>query len=111
MKVTVYAMSVPVALPTDMREAWLELLPYQRRLRCLRELEHKQVQTLCAYALLREMLRREYGLDELPAIEVAGEGKPYFPQYPQIHFNLSHTDGAALCAVSAAVLAVSASVT
>lgn len=26
-------------------------------------------------------------------------GKPWFPQYPQIHFNLSHTAGAAVCAL------------
>ena len=45
-------------------------------------------------------MQREYGLDSLPEIRRAAGGKPYFPQYPHIHFNLSHSRGAAVCALS-----------
>ena len=37
---------------------------------------------------------------ELPDISCSEEGKPYFPKHPEIHFNLSHTRGAVLVALS-----------
>lgn len=53
-----------------------------------------------AYRLLEIALERECGLAELPEIARAEGGKPYFPQYPHIHFSLSHSRGAAVCALS-----------
>lgn len=52
-----------------------------------------------AYVLLKQALVDVYGLAELPAVARCPGGKPWFPQYPQIHFNLSHTAGAAVCAL------------
>ena len=53
-----------------------------------------------AYRLLAIALEREYGLRPLPGIARAEGGKPCFPCYPHIHFNLSHSHGAAVCALS-----------
>jgi len=53
-----------------------------------------------AYRLLEAALEREYGLKRLPEIVRTESGKPYFPQYPHIHFSLSHSHGAAVCALS-----------
>ena len=53
----------------------------------------------CAYRLLGFALRQVYGMDELPTVEREKGGKPYFPQYPDICFNLSHSYGAVVCAL------------
>ncbi|MBQ8184617.1 MAG: 4'-phosphopantetheinyl transferase superfamily protein [Lachnospiraceae bacterium] len=37
---------------------------------------------------------------QLPPMERDSCGKPYFPDYPQLHFNLSHTRGCVCCALS-----------
>ena len=59
-----------------------------------------------AYALLGELLRAEYGLGVLPAMARGADGKPYFPGEPELHFNVSHSGGLALCGVGEAPLGV-----
>ncbi len=49
------------------------------------------------YALLSYALKKEYQIDTLPKIEKGRYGKPFFPAYPQIHFNISHCNGMAAC--------------
>ena len=49
--------------------------------------------------LLRECLR-PYGVPEDAAMEKGGYGKPYFRDYPELHFNISHGDGIAACIVT-----------
>ena len=50
-------------------------------------------------ALLAEALARERGLTGLPAIAAGANGKPFFPDRPDLQFNLSHSHGAAVCAL------------
>lgn len=52
-----------------------------------------------AYALLAFVARRRWGLEQLPVIARGNQGKPFFPAYPEYHFNLSHSGSFALCAV------------
>lgn len=52
-----------------------------------------------AYRLLAAALERELGLRELPEIARKTGGKPYFPSRPDICFSLSHSHGAAVCAL------------
>ena len=52
-----------------------------------------------ARRLLTLALEREYGLHELPEIARESGGKPFFPSHPDICFNLSHSHGAAVCAI------------
>lgn len=59
-----------------------------------------------AWPLLGALLRAEYGLEALPAVARDGGGKPFFPQWPALYFNLSHSGGLALCAVGEAPLGV-----
>ncbi|MBR2132194.1 MAG: hypothetical protein IJ955_06600 [Oscillospiraceae bacterium] len=59
----------------------------------------KTEEHIAAYRLLELVLRREFGIKQLPAMERGARGKPYFPQYPQIQFNLSHSYGAVVCVV------------
>lgn len=42
----------------------------------------------------------------LPAMEKNAFGKPYFPGYPGIYFNLSHTEGCVCCALADAPVGV-----
>ena len=52
-----------------------------------------------AHLLLETALRRELGLETVPPIARGARGKPWFPDLPDLHFNLSHSRGAAVCAL------------
>ncbi|MDE7261678.1 MAG: hypothetical protein K2N78_06420 [Oscillospiraceae bacterium] len=52
-----------------------------------------------AHRLLALALEREYGLTGLPETAREPGGKPFFPGRPDICFNLSHSHGAAVCAL------------
>lgn len=78
----------------------LPLLPPERRKRLLRLPVEKRREPLCAWLLLRLALRESYGWAELPPVALTDRGKPFFPDHPQVHFNLSHTEGAALAGLS-----------
>ncbi|WP_298483330.1 4'-phosphopantetheinyl transferase superfamily protein [uncultured Ruminococcus sp.] len=52
-----------------------------------------------AHQLLRRVLQEFFGLP-LPEIARDSHGKPFFPDVPQLHFNLSHCRGLAVCGVS-----------
>lgn len=57
-------------------------------------------ETADAYALLCQATRAVWGLDTLPRIDRSPHGKPYFPDQPGLHFNLSHSGSRAICALS-----------
>lgn len=50
--------------------------------------------------LLQQLLSEHCGIDSLPKMGVRFGGKPYFPQYPHIHFNLAHCKSAAMAVIS-----------
>ena len=52
-------------------------------------------QVLLAYAL-----SHGYQLSPPPALARTPLGKPYFPQYPHLHINWSHSGSLVLCALS-----------
>ena len=81
--------------------AMLRLLPEERRQRLKRlKQPEKRREPLCAYLFLRRALWEQYRWRDLPEIRLSSFGKPYFPEHPDIHFNLSHTAGAVLVALS-----------
>ncbi len=53
-----------------------------------------------AWRLLALALERERGIAALPRVERLPGGKPWFPDHPDLHFNLSHSRGGAVCALS-----------
>lgn len=81
-------------------------LPPERRNRLADEQPRQQMEALCAYGLLLALLRDRYGWTALPPMERTENGKPFFPGYPQVHFSISHTAGAAAAAVSDAPVGV-----
>ena len=64
-------------------DAALPLLSEQRRQQAL-SFKHEQGRKTCAaaYLLLREGLRREYGITEAPLFEYGEYGKPHLVGYP-----------------------------
>lgn len=83
------------------REAILPLLPPARRERLLKvPAVEKHREPLCAYLILCLALRQKYGWKELPEVALSQLGKPYFPEYPDVHFNISHSSGAVLVGIS-----------
>lgn len=81
-------------------------LPPERRVRLAGQLPRQQVEVLWAYGLLLALLRERYGWRELPLMERTDRGKPFFPEYPQVHFSISHTEGAAAAAAADAPVGV-----
>ena len=65
-----------------------------------------RVQSALAVLLLRLALRQAHGLSDFPVIRRGERGKPYFPDCPEIRFNLSHCKTAVACAVDASALGV-----
>lgn len=57
-----------------------------------------------AYELLKRAVRAVWGMDSLPDIVRTEGGKPCFKDCPEWHFNLSHSGGFALCALSDAAV-------
>lgn len=62
--------------------------------------EEQRQQALCAELVLRAALWMRCGWRSLPAVARTDRGKPYFPDWPEVCFNLSHTDGAVLAGVA-----------
>lgn len=97
----VWALLLDRPLSQGEREDLTKLLPPQRRERLLRLRQpEKQQEVLCAYMILRRALQEQYQWQEIPPMTCISGQKPYFPDFPQVHFNLSHTSGAVLAALS-----------
>lgn len=60
-----------------------------------------------AHRLLAAALWETYGLQE-PILAYGANGKPYLCDHPDLHFNLSHCRGLAVCAVGTSPLGVDA---
>lgn len=66
----------------------------------LKEEISQKEQSIIGRKLLLRGLKLEYGIEELPEISFEEYGKPYFLNYPKIHFNISHCDKAVTCILS-----------
>ncbi len=82
-------------------ESALPLLDPSRREEALRYKSRSlQVQCAAAWLLLKRAIKEVFDINEMPAIVTGEHGKPYFIDFPDIHFNLSHCREAVACAVS-----------
>jgi len=102
MAVKLWAVRLGRALTQQEEERLMQAMPAGRRERLLRMRDQKKWrEPLCAYWILRTALQKQYPqLKELPEMEYGPLGKPRFAEYPEIHFSLSHTDGAVLVGLS-----------
>lgn len=60
-----------------------------------------------AYALLSEILKAHFGITDF-TVSKAENGKPFLVKYPDVHFNISHCDGLAVCGISSSETGVDA---
>jgi phosphopantetheinyl transferase len=51
-------------------------------------------------SLLAYAIRQVWGMTEMPEIEEDDKGRPFFPEYPDRHFSISHGRTHAVCAVA-----------
>lgn len=100
MPVTVWAARLDRALTESETAVLTALLPPERRVRLLRLQQRGRREPLCAYGLLWLALADRCGWQELPEIALSPRGKPGFPNYPNVQFSLSHTEGAVLVGIS-----------
>lgn len=99
--VTLWTARLDRPLTGEEESLLLTRLPPERRQRLerVRQTEQRR-EPLCTYALLGWALRETLGWEKLPPVILTERGKPYFPDFPQVQFSLSHTDGAVLAGVS-----------
>ena len=101
MPIELWAVRLERSVTERETDTMLALLPAERRERLLRQRKpEKRREPLCAYLMLRHALWEQYHWRELPPICCTSLGKPYFPDYPQVQFNISHTTGAVLVGLS-----------
>ncbi len=88
------------AYTDEQYQADLMLLPAQRYEKAMKyRFTEDRKRCVRAYMLLREGLRREYGYTDAPVFDFGPHGKPFLPDLPDVHFSLSHTGNAVLCAL------------
>lgn len=87
---------------TEQETEWiLRILPPNRRERLMKlRREEKLREPLCAYLMLCLALWELYQWRGFPEMAENTMGKPYFPEHPEVHFNISHTAGAVLVGIS-----------
>ena len=100
MSIDLWAARLERTLTEQETERMMRILPPKRRERLMKLREDKRQEPLCAYLLLCLALWELYEWRGLPEIAENSMGKPYFPEYPEVHFNISHTSGAVLVGVS-----------
>ena len=101
MDTEIWAARLDRELTAREQEALRFFLPPVRRERFLqmKALSGRR-EILCAYGLLRLLLYEKFGWRTLPRIAFLEYGKPWFPDYPRVQFNLSHTAGAVMVGLS-----------
>ena len=89
----------------DLNAAAALLPPWrlEKALRYVRETDTRQ--SIAAWLLLREACLR-LGLPDVPPVAFGEHGKPFFPDHPSLHFNLSHCREAAACVVADAPVGI-----
>lgn len=68
-------------------------------------IQHEQARTL-SRPLLAWAAQQHWGLPQLPPLERAARGKPFFPDHPEFQFNLSHSGSYLVCALGCAPVGI-----
>lgn len=73
--------------------------PYRREYAARYRFEKDRIQSIFAFLLLQHAVREEYAINEMLQLDCSG-GKPVLAGHGNLHFNLSHCNLAAACALS-----------
>ena len=107
METSIFAARLTRELSETERRVLLDALPPGRKARLSRlKAASGRAEILRAYGLLRVALYWKLGWRVPPEIALSGGGKPYFPDFPGVFFNISHTDGAVMVGLSNAPIGV-----
>lgn len=85
---------------TDFRACVASLPLWRRRQAEAFRFPVDRLQCTEAYLLLCRMLGERVGREVRPRFAYGENGKPFLPDFPDVHFNLSHCARAVLCAVA-----------
>lgn len=100
MDIQTFAVRLERPLTEEEKDTFLRIMPPERRERLKRmPREELRQEPLCAYAVLYMAIRALTGWKVLPRFSYSKYGKPAFADYPDLHFNISHTRGAVLVGV------------
>lgn len=78
----------------------LKFSPPEKQQRILRQrIKQNAVNMAIGGALARYMLWKKFGITPDAKIAYGEFGKPYLPDYPEAHFNISHSGQFVVCAV------------
>lgn len=85
---------------SEVIEKCMRFLPEERRVKVLRYRRNNDRKLSAAsYLLLLYALYIECGLRS-PVVAYTDKGKPYLPDHPDVHFNISHCSRGCVCSVS-----------
>ncbi len=78
----------------------IKKLPEDRINKCnsYRNINDKKL-CIVSYLLLQYGLKKQYGISCIPKFTYNSYGKPYLEDYKDIYFNISHTEGLAVCTI------------
>ena len=82
----------------EVLDGLISRLPDKRKKKALR-FRHTggKISCVVGYMVFLYGFRNLYGLSETPDFSIEKNGKPYLAEYPDIHFNISHCNGAVAC--------------
>jgi len=97
----IYLLAHADDLPDNFPEMCRAFMPPERT-RQMMSYVRIEDRKLCAaaYVLLIHALKKENLFSRLPVFGYGPHNKPYLINYPGLHFNISHCDGAVVCALS-----------
>lgn len=97
----IYLFSEYDKITPEIEQQLLDKLPPKRREKALR-FRHNggRISCILGYLLFLYGFRNIHKETALPDFDVTSYGKPYLKDYPDIHFNISHCNGAAACIFS-----------
>lgn len=96
----VYLLKVQTPLDCPVLQFLLQFSPIEKQQRIMRQHIKQCADNMTAGgALARYVLWREFGVPVNARIACGEFGKPYLPDYPEVHFNISHSGQFVACAV------------
>ncbi|WP_421616964.1 4'-phosphopantetheinyl transferase family protein [Brevibacillus sp. TJ4] len=100
--VNVYAVPVPDHLPQEMYERLLNRVCFQKRQQACRfRRREDSLRTVLGDVLVRQIVCRTFQIEnDRIAFRRNRFGKPFLPDFPRFHFNLSHSGKWVVCATS-----------
>lgn len=96
----IYIYNNPLTVTQQEWEKDFLVLPSWRKKKVLRY-HFLLDRVLCtkAFLLLKRGMEECYGVSQIPEFSYGANGKPFFKEYPHIHFNMSHAKRGVMCVV------------